>query len=77
MLKQPVNGMPITEPIIVRGAVEEVTDQGLRVGGRWFVYGAGRPWPAPAIGHIVQLDVQAGVVHHLAVLAAPVTSTKY
>jgi hypothetical protein len=55
----------------VRGQVEETTDQGIKVAGRWWHYGHDSQVAHPARGQIVEVTAADSIIVKLALLAAP------
>ena len=57
------------EPILVRGPVQAVGAQGLKVAGRWFYPHPDEPVPPFKVGQLVCLETRAGHLERLTVLA--------
>ena len=56
---------------IVRGQVDATSPEGVKVGGRWWHYRQDALVEPPAMGQVVEVEAEHGVIRRLAILASP------
>ena len=64
-------GTPLVTSVTMRGLVEAVSGDEIRVGRRWWRFSPTAAFELPVVGQIVELEARDGVVVRLTCLASP------